>query len=219
MKRSRLKRAYTLLEVLVVMTLIGVLLGGVAAALGRGAGRGVDLQTAQAALSASVSLARGEAILQQTSTRLLVSSDRSSTVPADRYLRCLQVVREEPPGGNRWLNVAEAVFLPRGVRVVPPVVGRSDVVEGVIWPEGSNAPRSTLTGPLTVPMDVEPFGESYYLEFAPDGGLPSNPAVLVVAGVQLSPGSLPRFDDPSMLRGLRLGASGVVTPLDHAIDF
>jgi prepilin-type N-terminal cleavage/methylation domain-containing protein len=107
-------RAFTLLELLIVVGLIGVLAGGVSLALGDSSGR--SLATAQQQLASLVGQARANAAIGQTETRLLFYGVRPPLGDAARFLRQVQLVRAVVPGSaTTWEPVGPALTLPRGI--------------------------------------------------------------------------------------------------------
>ena len=224
-------RAFTLLELLIVVGLIGVLAGGVSLALGDSSGR--SLATAQQQLASLVGQARANAAIGQTETRLLFYGVRPPLGDAARFLRQVQLVRAVVPGSaTTWEPVGPALTLPRGIYIVPPVI-TGFLATGVIWPTNP-APRSTLNSiaPFTLTVNNTPlipaFGTSYWIEFLPNGSLRSDAQLLggqpypklVVATASPSATNLPLFNNPGAVRGLIIRpATGAVTYVNEAASF
>lgn len=237
-RRSSL--GFTLIELLAAVGLIVVLLAGLGFALkGRG-GDGAALNNAQKALAGLVGTARAQAALHQTRSRLLIYASQPPAADAAKFLRYLQIVREEPYNSNSWVAACAPVFMPGMVCVVPPAVPRTMVATGVNW-TGTIAlgPASSLLGPISVNVIGQSYlvngaqrgvsqvfggtggGQAYYLEFSELGavsGLGTN-LKLALATANLSPNALPQFNNPNAVRGLLLRKSGAFTFVGDANSF
>src|SRR5205823_2782375 len=86
-KPDALQRAFTLIELLIVCGLISALVGIAALALGGRGGEGVALANAQSTVAALAGAARTQAVLNQTSTRLIIYATLPPTGDAAKYLR------------------------------------------------------------------------------------------------------------------------------------
>jgi prepilin-type N-terminal cleavage/methylation domain-containing protein len=188
------QRAFSLIELLVVVGLIVILVGGFGVALtGRG-GEGAALTNAQSILSGMVQSARAQAALYQVNTRLIVYAQMppSPTADASKYLRVLQVVRGDtlPTGMVTWTAVGDPVSLPAPICVVPPApvpTNHLGLPTGQAWNNNvATGPVSTLTQLNSFTYSGQPpagsragvqqaFGVQgqsirvLYLEFSPDG--------------------------------------------------
>ncbi len=236
----RAPRAFSLIELLVVIALIVALLAGVGLALkGRGSD-GAALTNAQATLAGLVGTARAQAALHQTTTRLLVYASQPPAADAAKFLRYLQVVREDPFGSGSYVATGPAVTLPAPVCVVPPTVPANLRVSGVIW-TGTLAlgPVSALLGPITANVIGQSTvlngiqrgvpqlfggtggGQAYYMQFSPDGtatGSGTN-LKLALSTAVLAANALPQFNNPNAVRGLLLRRSGAVSFVGDANSF
>jgi prepilin-type N-terminal cleavage/methylation domain-containing protein len=229
-------RAFTLLELLIVVGLIGVLVGGVSLALGDSSGR--SLATAQQQLASLVGQARANAAIGQTETRLLFYGNPPPVGDATRFLRQVQLVRAVPPGSTTWEPIGPALTLPRGIYLVPPTTA-GFIAAGVVWPTNP-APRSTLGARINYTLvtrtsDTAPsipiipaFGSAYWIEFLPNGSLRSDAALLAgqpypklaIATATLSATNSPLFNNPGAVRGLIIRpATGAVTYVNEAASF
>ena len=213
-------RAFTLVELLVVVGLIALLAGGIGLALGDSGGN--SLAGAQTTLASLVATTRAQAAVNQTEARLLVYGSRPPGGDQEKFLRLLQVVRAEPAGSNTWIPVGTAVTLPRGVYVVPnPPTGL--LAAGVIWPTNPS-PVSTLNAPTFNPvLNTVAFGPSYWLEFKADGtlntalGAQASPRLALTVGIVAN--NLPQFTNSGNVRGLLLRPSGAVSFVNDAASF
>jgi hypothetical protein len=113
--RSQL-RAFTLLEVIVVLSLSLALLGLSAGSLAERS-PAPALVAAQQTVSALLTFARVEAMASGQTTRVLVALDHPEGGEPDQRLRSVQVVRRAADG--RWHGVSRGVVLPRPALVVP----------------------------------------------------------------------------------------------------
>ncbi len=219
--------AYTLLELLVVIGLIGAmsffLVGGLT-----GGGATAALQSGQATLANLITTARAKAAATGRKTRLLVNTDAHAP---ERYLRhlVLQLARQAGPSPADWDTLA-TITLPGGVYVVPSSLARSGglVANPADWKRVTD-PAADLVSDLFTNQSL-----SFMLEgdtavqlwtgmgFTPNGtlaaldsGPPPKGALLIALGIRRPPGSFQPGDspiqlgDPQAVRGLILSAYGV----------
>lgn len=218
------RRAFTLLEVLVVVGLIALLAGGFGLALGDSGGN--SLATAQTTLATMVGSARAQAAVHQTPTILAIYATRPPGGDADKFLRLIQVFRNTTPDGPRptWVPAGSPVSLPRGVYVVPTSTAGL-LAAGVVWP--SNPPLvSTLRGPIGIAQPAgTPFGTgatAFVVDFAPDGTIAqvgNLPHSRLVVGTAALTNNVPQFNNNAAVRGVILRPSGAVTFVNQALGF
>lgn len=239
--RTREARAFTLIELMVVMGVIVVVVGGFALALAGRGGEGVALANAQSLVSSLVGATRAQAALHQTNARLIVYAQMPPSGDAAKYLRSLQVLRQEtlPTGASVWVAVGDPVNLPTPVCVVPPSpVPANHLRSGVIWNNNvAMGPVSTLTAATgfnyrgQVTATASQFfgvqgqnGRILYLEIDQTGAVVSpapsaNPVKIAVSTAVLSGNALPLFNNASGVRGLIVRRSGAVSLVDTSTGF
>lgn len=217
------RSAFTLIELLVVVGLIGLLVGGLSLALGdTGA---TSLATAQNNLATLVGTARAQAAVHATRARLCVYATRPPTGDGEKFLRLIQVFRNEPADSATWIPVGSPLYLPRGVYLVPNTT-TGLLASGVIWPT-TPAPVSTLnqqTFALGQPVGM-PFNNAtvWWIGYTADGALefpgPVPPATKLVVATATTTNSLPSFNNAGAVRGLLLRHSGAITRVNEAGGF
>lgn len=217
----RRDRAFTLLELLVVVGLMVLLSAGIGFSLGDSGGN--SLASAQKTLAGLVGTARAQAAVHQTEARLLIYASRPPSGDAEKFLRLLQVFRAEPAGSGNWVPVGSPVYLPRGIFLVPPSTAGL-LAGGIVWPSDP-APVSTVdtdTAPGEPGSAFNGASVVYYLEFAPDGTLtPSTgrPRVALALATAATVNGLPQFNNPGAVRGLLLRTSGAIGFANDAAGF
>lgn len=220
----RSARAFSLIELMVVVSIIGFTALGFALAL-KDTG-GSSLASGQTLLSTMVSTARSQAALHQTEARLLIYGTRPPGGDPEKFLRLMQVVRAEPAGSNTWVPASGAVSLPRGIYVVPTAV-TGLLAGGVVWQSSNPTLLSTLGAPFNPAQPTgTPFATpatAFYLQFSADGTVQqvgTQPyARLLVATGALSAANLPQFNNAAAVRGLVIRPSGAVTFVNNATSF
>jgi prepilin-type N-terminal cleavage/methylation domain-containing protein len=201
---------FSLVELLVVLGLIGVMLGGIGLAR-RDGDRGAALRAGQAEVLALMRRAQAEAISRQAWVRILIPSVLSSSgeFEPETYLRRLQIAVRDEGEVEAWRTDEIPISLPSGVFVVPPAVPASQVTSGLVWPSGDTAPVSVVGTASELPM-LGGGGRfaCYYLEFSPDGTVSPVAARLVIGTARQTHGLPPQFDNPRATRGVGARAMG-----------
>lgn len=234
--------AFTLVELVVVIGLIIALTVGGAVALGGRGSEGMALANSQRIVAGLLGAARAQAALHQAPARLIVYANVPPATNADagKYLRTLQVVREDPVGSDRYVAVGDPVTLPAPICVVPP----SPVpATHLALPAGQTWNQNLATGPVST-LTVRPSfsyrghanasqtqyfgaatqtGRVLFLEFGPDGtvssNLSNNPTKIALATAILGGNVLPRFNNARGVRGLLVRKSGALAMVDDATSF
>ncbi len=166
--RTRLRKGFTMVELMVVMVIMAVLMtmaGGVLrdAGKGRGVDSGVDL------LETMVREARATAQGNDTCTRLVIVNEPQDTSANSRHLRfmAVQMLRKEQNvrgqydgtdvgAEGRWVSVSAGVMLPPGVYFSPYYSRPLD------WADGASG---TMIGQESARLSGKGQSRVYYIEF------------------------------------------------------
>ncbi len=207
-------KAFTLLELLVVIGLIGALAFFVAGSLG-GSSKSAALQSAQATLANLVTVARTRAIASGKGTRLIIN-DNPANKPA--YRRRLVLVEESGAG---W-NVLHAVMLPAGVyllsRDTHVLPGAFPVATDWRTADGQKALGSSCLDTTWLSFAYESAVQENweYAGFTPRGTMETNAGALILAtgrnlsAAEVSAGRSPvEMNVPGNVRGMQLSTYGV----------
>jgi type II secretory pathway pseudopilin PulG len=228
--------AFSLVELLVVIGLIGLLAGAGAMAIAGRGGEGVSLSNSQSIVTSLVGQARAQAALHQTNARLIVYAQLPPAANADstKYLRMLQVVRFDtlPNGTTAWVAAGDPVTLPLPICIVPPApIPATHLGTGVAWNNNvATGPVSTLvvatgfsyrgqaTANATQFFGVQgQNGRILYVEFGPDGSV--TPTKIAVTTAVMRAGNTPQFNNASGVRGLWVRRSGAISFVNDATSF
>lgn len=107
------KKAFTLIELLVVISII--LIASSIIFIGGTGGDGAKLSSAQRIMSGIAQGARGQAILKNARTRLIIYSDASSNLDDEKKLRYIGIVYEDNDNANQWIAATQGTYLPEGI--------------------------------------------------------------------------------------------------------
>ena len=195
------RRGFTLVELLIVLSL--VMVASSVVVLSTGSGDGVSLKASQRIISGVAQGARGQAILKQTKSRLIIYADRGANFEEDKYLRFVGIVTQDEKNPKKWVSATKGTRLPKGIYFNPNV---SEFISGgkVPWK------KMKLKYPRIRPQDAGKGEEYYYYEFNSNGTIAKNHenAWLIVAAGTLRPdekGILDvDFEDPKK-EGLKSG--------------
>lgn len=219
-------RAFTMLELLVVVGLIAVLSFLVVGALQPG--RGAALEAAQATMANLLVAARTKAVATNRPVRLLVNFEPGGGQSPSRYLRYVVLQFQSAAG---WQSTTD-IFLPDGVYVVP---GNGAVPTGLFaaadstWtkPDGSLLRSTALREQNAVSQAVNGPAVERWLAFPLSalGTTASAGDLILAAGRrrapgQSSPGTSPvELISPEQVRGLAVSQYGVATLIDSRAGF
>jgi len=114
MNSSSKNSAFTLIELLVVISII--LIASSIIFIGGGGGDGAKLSSSQRIISGIAQGARGQAILKNATTRLIIYSDLADNQDEEKKLRYFGIVYEEAPAGSdQWFAATQGTYLPEGI--------------------------------------------------------------------------------------------------------
>ena len=107
------KSAFTLIELLVVISII--LIASSIIFIGGGGGDGAKLSSSQRIISGIAQGARGQAILKNATTRLIIYSDLASNEDEEKKLRYFGIVYEDNANPGQWFAATQGTYLPEGI--------------------------------------------------------------------------------------------------------
>ncbi len=237
MKRGPTPRegpAFTLLELLVVTSLVAVLASYLLQGLGDG-GKSVALQSGQALLSDLITAARVKSAATGRKARLLVNVD---VTRPDRFLRfaALQLARQPGASPADW-DTVQTVRLPAGVYIAPSSLAGL-VADIAAWKRPSDPTAElasdlfsgqSLVGALEGDTAAQPWTGA---AFTPNGtlaslagGLPPKGSIILAPGLVRTPGTFATdqppitLTNPQAVRGILLSAYGVPAQLNSRDAF
>lgn len=120
------RSGFTLLELLAVLAVMTILGGMGMAGLGM-LSQPRALDSAQSQLHALLRVARSQAVLNGTDSRLIINLDKDDP---DRFLRFAGIVTRHPSDPSKWKAVHPGTFLPQGVYVVPQPSAAESLFDG-----------------------------------------------------------------------------------------
>ena len=109
----RNKSAFTLIELLVVISII--LIASSIIFIGGTGGEGAKLSSSQRIISGIAQGARGQAILKNATTRLIIYSDLASNEDEEKKLRYFGIVYEDNANSGQWFAATQGIYLPEGI--------------------------------------------------------------------------------------------------------
>ena len=228
LSRPRQRRAFTLLELLVVVGLIAalslVLIGGL-----RRGGKSAALQSAQATLANMVTAARMKSAATGCRVRVLINAD---TNDAARFRRTLVLQQETAPDANIWNDPILVTSLPDGVYILP---YRNRVPTGFYdnqaeWTKhASSAPlesSSLSTAPVIAAIESPMAGSWDSIQFTPAGTLSFGIGDMVLAsgrprppGSYLAGESPVQVANPDGIRGIAISTYGTPILVNDRMSF
>ena len=210
------RRAYTLLELLVVLAIVAVFSYSLAG--GPGTGRSAALQSGQALLADLVTAARSTAMAGGQSARILIHVDPAGQ--PTRYLRSLVVQAQVPAGWQTQFSVT----LPGGVFVVP---GNFTALPAGLFATGLPVPWTKVDGSplrstalrsnqiIVEAIDAAPAERWVGITISANPGTVQSGDLILAAGRMRAPGSYApgespvELTNPETVRGLTLSAYAV----------
>lgn len=158
MTSSSRKAAFTLIELLVVISIILIASSILYVGVG-GGGDGLKLSSAQRILSGVAQGARGQALLKNTRTRLIIYTENNTDGDVEKLLRYVGIVYEDKDNPDTWFAATQGDYLPEGIYFDP------DLSASINWPSATmniEYPRQTAQAVGSGP-------EFYYYEFNSNG--------------------------------------------------
>ena len=106
---NRRKKAYTLVELLVVIAVIAILFTVVF--VGTSSTDGTRLSSAERTLAGLIKTARSQAILKSTKVRMIIHDDNSNI---EKFNRFIGIVYQNDDGSG-WIAADKGTYLPKGI--------------------------------------------------------------------------------------------------------
>ena len=110
-------KAFTLIELLVVISII--LIASSIIFIGGNSGAGSSLSSSLRIVSGIAQGARGQAILKNAETRLIINNDPSDL---EKYRRFFGIVYEDNDNSGQWIAATQGTYLPDGIYFDPTLV-------------------------------------------------------------------------------------------------
>lgn len=170
---KKMCRAFTLMELLVVLAVMGLMMGAIGFSLLGGGG--AELGASQRELVGLLQKARTLAAISGTSSRLIVHNDPNDE---EKFHRYLEVVVKDANSSNQWNVDGEGEFLADGIYFVPEEISlsvqaddwRKDAFSR--WSHNVSDPFELKDSFKGVRIEGEGDGTSFrYLEFDGSGNL------------------------------------------------
>lgn len=209
MNRIRRKSAFTLIELLVVISII--LIASSIIFIGAGGGEGAALSSSLRITSGIAKGARGQAILKNARTRLIIHNDIDTDI--EKFRRFFGIIYEEPADSGQWIAATQGTYLPEGIYFNPDRSGDNS--------DWSVSSEMVIEFPKTV-AKAEGSGERfYYYEFNSNGTMANafNNNWLVIGAGTLRPDITGTLDvvvgeeQEALVGALIFRRVGVTTPV------
>ena len=110
-------KGFTLIELMVVLGII--ILSFSFIVINTSNNEGVSLKSSQRILSAIAQGAKGQAIINQTPSRLIIYADQGKDRDDDKYLRFFGIVTQDPKNPKKWITGTRGTYLPKGIYFMP----------------------------------------------------------------------------------------------------
>lgn len=207
------RAAFTLIELLAVMSLIALFVGVLGYAFLRGGTSTVGLQGAQSTISSLVTLVRGQAAISGQNAALFVHADSSNP---NRYLRFV-VPAVWNPGTSTWSPLTDGYYLPAGCYVVSAATP-TNIETGTDWePVRSSVLRSPASFAL-LSSDPEVWSQ---IVFTPRGTVQPTPAqgnIVIANGRPDASGGF-TFINPQNVRAIAVSVYGLTRLINERSTF
>ena len=155
-------KGYTLIELLVVLGLMTIAFSFVV--VNTINNDGMSLKSSQRILSAVAQGAKGQAIMNQSPSRLIIYADQGDDSDKNKYLRFFGIVTQDPNNPRKWIAGTEGTYLPKGIYFMPKL---SEMANG----RNKRMGKMYLEYPRIQSKFSDPrYGEEYYYyEFNANG--------------------------------------------------
>ena len=170
----RFNAGFTLIELLVVISVI--LIASSIIFIGGNSGDGAKLTSAQRIVSSIAQGARGQAILKNAKTRLIIYTDIASNQDPEKYLRYIGMVYQDSVDDTKWYAATQGTSLPEGIYFNPTLSGSN----------GWTTSQMNINYPRNSAQSGSSGEEYYYYEFSSNGtmapGFNNNAWLVLQAG-------------------------------------
>jgi prepilin-type N-terminal cleavage/methylation domain-containing protein len=179
---KRLKDGFTLIELLVVISIILIVSSVIF--VGGNSGAGAKLSSSQRIVSGLAQGARGQAILKNAKTRLIIYADTASNREDDKYLRYFGIIYEDNENPGQWKAATQGTSLPEGIYFDP----QQSTQNGSSW---SVTAKEQHQYPFAISKAAGTGQDYYYYEFNSNGTMATgfDNAWLVIRSNTLRPNS------------------------------
>lgn len=220
MKANHANKGFTLIELLVVISII--LIASSIIFIGGTGGSGAKLSSSQRIVSGIAQGARGQAILKNAETRLIIyaGADQNANGDPEKWQRFFGIVYQDPDNANQWIAATQGTFLPEGIYFNPAL---SDSKSGANW---NTSNTMQIEYPRVSPQSVSSGPDYYYYEFNSNGTMAtgSDNAWLVLQAGTLRPisGNLEvdfsENENENLKAALIFRRTGTTTPVNDPTD-
>lgn len=210
-KRLGLRRlaAFTLVEMLAVIAIIGVLGTMIGMALSGSGSSAATLGNAQRMVSGMFQAARTHAVMKGKETAVIFYKDSDDS---SKYLRFVGIVYNDSETGEDWKALNRGSYLPKGIYFIPP---------GSSGAESSDNAEKTISA--SFPVDVADEEEWYGYVFNKNGNLATStyllfaPLDVPLTATQAESGAKPNVV-PEVTMGIAVRKTGGIMMLDYLGD-
>ncbi len=208
--------AFTLIELLIVLGLIMV--ASSVMVISTSNNDGLALKSSQRLISSIAHGARGQAILNQAKTRIIIYADKGVKRDEEKFLRYIGIITQDEKNPKKWNAATKGTYLSKGIYFIPQLTRQ---INGIGKSQGLKTMR--LEYPRIKSQLAGKGEEFYFYEFNQNGTIDNhfvNHWLLIGAGA-LRPNNYGKLDvsfaDPSksgLKSGLifrRVGSTSLVT--------
>jgi type II secretory pathway pseudopilin PulG len=217
------KVAFTLVELIAVMSLIALFAGVLGYAFMRGGNQTVGLQAAQSTVSGLLTLARSHAATTGRDTAVVVFVGSTSFQP-ERYLRYVVPVYLSDVGV--WESITPGSYLPQECYIVPPASPAIDPAPAFEPSSGWTSLTSSALGFNLVNRSLNSSDSSEDwrgIRFTPRGTTSDSGKIVIAVGRPGSPAdtSTPKvtFVNPDNVRGVSVSVYGLARLVNENAGF